>query len=218
MFRPLLAGASWRDRLVASLGALIGISVTAAVSVLLVGVPGAPLLIAPIGASTVLLFAIPASPLAQPAPTVGGAVVSTLAGIAATQLVGATALGAGVAVAGAIVAMSLLRCLHAPGGGYALVPVVGGQAILAHGYAFALVPVGLNALLLVAVGWAFHRFVSGHSYPHRAQSGTPSARVVPEDIDAALAELGEPFDVSREDLAALLERAAWHAEARTKSG
>jgi CBS domain-containing membrane protein len=34
------------------------------------------------------------------------------------------------------------------------------------------------------------------------------------DIDAALEDLGETFDISREDLALLLERAEAHATAR----
>jgi len=212
MFTPLLAGAHWRDRLVAALGALIGIGLTGWVSTLLVPEPGVALLLAaPIGASAVLLFAIPSSPLAQPFSVIGGSVVSTAAGVFAAQLLGHGALAAGAAVALAIVLMSVLRCLHAPGGGCALVPVVGGPAILAHGYAFALVPFGLNAVLLVAVGFVFHRF-SGHSYPHRAARPAPGVSMA--DIDAALDGAGEAFDVSREDLQALLAAAERHAGRR----
>ena len=214
LFTPLLAGAHWRDRLVACVGALVGIGLTAAISSWLMPEPGMALLLgAPIGASAVLLFAIPSSPLAQPASVIGGSVVSTLSGVFAAQTFGHGAFAAGFAVSLAILAMSVTRCLHAPGGGCALVPVVGGPAIMAKGYAFALVPFGLNAVLLVAVGYMFHCF-SGHSYPHRPARTAPGVSMA--DIDAALDESGEAFDVSRADLQALLAAAERHAERRRR--
>lgn len=212
LFTPLLAGAHWRDRLVASLGGLFGIGATAFVVQAVAGADSVALLIAPVGASAVLLFCVPSSPMAQPIPTVLGAVVSTLAGFLAAHALGHGMAAAGLAVGGAILLMSVLRCLHPPGGGYALVPVVGGPAVLAHGYGFILAPVGVNALLLVLTGLLFHRW-SGHSYPHRVQPVVQHG-VRAEDIDAALEEAGEAFDVSREDLHALLISAERHAEAR----
>lgn len=210
----LLAGANWRERVIGAIGALLGIGLAGLFSTLASGDPGTGLLLAaPIGASAVLVFIIPSSPLAQPWPVIGGNIVSTLCGIAAAQWLGHGALAAGVAVSTAILGMSLARCLHPSGGGSALLGVVGGPAVLAHGYAFALVPVGLNAILLVLAGIAFHR-LSGHSYPHRVAAMPAQPRLLAEDIDAALAELGESFDVAREDLEALLERAERHAEAR----
>jgi len=215
-FRPLMAGARWRDRLVATVGGTIGIVVTALISTEFGATPHEALLLAaPIGASAVLVFAVPTSPLAQPVPVIGGTVISTGAGILAVQLFGHGALAAGFAVGVAILGMSVGRCLHPPGGGCALVPVVGGPAIAANGYALALVPYGLNALILVAAGLAFHRF-SGHSYPHRALPVPPRPDVSPGDIDAALEEMGEPFDIAREDLHALFARAETHAKARLK--
>ena len=170
------------------------------------------LLAAPLGASAVLLFAVPSSPLAQPWPIVGGNVVSALVGVVVAQLLGHGALAVGVAVGAAILAMSALRCLHPPGGGTVLLPVLA-PAVLAQGYGFALLPVGLNAIALTAIGIAFHR-VSGHSYPHRPMKIPDRPRLLMEDVDAALAESGETFDVSREDLEALLDRAERHAAAR----
>lgn len=212
----LLAGANWRERGIASIGALLGIGLAALLSTMVAGSPGtAALLAAPIGASAVLLFAVPTSPLAQPWPIIGGNIVSLLVGVGVAQLLGHGAFAAGMAVGLAILAMSALRCLHAPGGGTVLLPVLGGPAILAHGYAFALMPVGLNAVLLVIVGLIFHRF-SGHSYPHRAAQLAGRPRLLAEDIDAALAETGEAFDVSVEDLQALLERAERHAILRRR--
>ncbi len=208
----LLAGANWRERLIAALGATLGIGLTGFVAALSVGSHAALLLAAPIGASAVLVFAVPASPLAQPWPVVGGCAISTLVGFGVAALLGHGAIAAGLAVGLAIVLMSLLRCLHPPGGACALLAVLG-SAVLDQGIGFALVPMGLNALLLVLAGVAFHRF-SGHSYPHRPVPAPAHPRIQPEDIDAALAEAHESFDVSREDLAALLEAAERHAIAR----
>jgi CBS domain-containing membrane protein len=221
LFTPLLAGANLRDRLIACIGALAGVVLTGLVCAHLgAGAQTLPLLVAPVGASAVLLFAVPASPLAQPWPIVGGNTVSAAVGVTAALLVKDPIIAAGVAVAGAILAMSLLRCLHPPGGAAALTAVIGGPAIAAAGYDFALVPVGLNSLLLVGLGWLFHR-VSGHSYPHRAAPVAPAPVTVSmapglsiADIDLALAEMGETFDVSREDLDALFRKAEANAAAR----
>ncbi len=222
-FVPILAGASLRDRLIACLGGLVGVAITSFVSLLALGGTHAaaalPLLVAPMGASAVLVFAVPASPLAQPWPVIGGNVISALVGVLAVHLVPVPHLAAGLAVGGAILAMSVLRCLHPPGGAAALTAVIGGPAILSAGYTFPFVPVAVNAVLLTLAGLAFHRF-SGHSYPHRpvpvAGHAVPAPVGVPhpEDIDRALDDLGETFDVSREDLELLFRRVEHHAEQR----
>ena len=227
-FLPILAGATLRDRMVACVGAAIAITLTGLIAAQIAGAATALLIVAPMGASAVLVFAVPASPLAQPWPVIGGNVISALVGVAVARLVPIPALAAGLAVAGAILAMSLSRSLHPPGGATALMAVIGGAPVAALGWGFALVPVGVNAVILTGVGLLFHR-VSGHSYPHvaavagvaGAEMGvTGTAGVMPhrEDIDLALADLRETFDVSREDLDLLLQRAEFHAERRAGDG
>jgi CBS domain-containing membrane protein len=221
-FVPIMAGANLPDRLFACVGALVGIGLTSLISVaVLHGETSLPLLVAPMGASAVLVYAVPASPLAQPWSVVGGNVISALAGVIAARFVPVPHLAAGCAVGGAILAMSLLRCIHPPGGAAALTAVIGGPAILSAGYWFAFVPVGVNAVLLTATGLLFHR-LSGHSYPHRVavrEAGHPAQPATsvphPEDLDQALADMGETLDVSRADLDLLLRRAEFHAARRT---
>jgi len=219
-WRPtlILAGASFRDRFIACLGALLGISAVAGLSALL----GAPIdvtamIVAPMGASAVLLFAIPASPLSQPWPVIGGNIVSALAGIVAFRLTSDIWIAAGLGVSLAMLSMSLLRCLHPPGGGTALLAVVGGSAVHDAGLGFAFWPVALNAILLVATGLIFHQ-LSGHSYPHKAEvvpvEPGMRSRIHPEDIDSALAELGETLDINRDDLEVVLQLAERHAQRR----
>jgi CBS domain-containing membrane protein len=215
LFVPLLAGASLRDRVLASLGAVIGIGLTALLSAWTLKAGGyLPILVAPIGASAVLLFAVPSSPLAQPWSIVGGNTISALVGVAAVRLVPDPALAAAVAVGGAILAMSICRCLHPPGGAAALTAVIGGPVVMAAGWRFPFVPVAFNSLLLVAGGWAFHRF-SGHSYPHRSAPAVEPL-LHREDIDRALEDVGETFDIAREDLDDLLSRAEAYAVQRRR--
>jgi CBS domain-containing membrane protein len=220
IFAPLLAGARFPDRLMACLGALLGIALTSLVSASLpLGLHNLPLLVAPIGASAVLLFAIPASPLAQPWPIIGGNTISALVGVCMVRLVPDQVIAAGLAVACAILVMSLLRCLHPPGGAAALTTVIGGPAIVAAGFSFPFVPIALNSALLVGLGWTFHKF-SQHSYPHKpvAIAETPEEEAATlidmTDLDKALEELGESFDVGRADLEMLLHRAEIHARRR----
>lgn len=181
------------------------------------------MIVAPMGASAVLVFAVPASPLAQPWPVVGGNIVSALIGVGVAAVVPSPPIAAGLAVGGAILAMSLLRCLHPPGGAAALTAVIGGPAVAAAGWMFPLVPIGVNAIILAATGVVFHR-MTRHSYPHHAVAGPPptltgdDATPHPEDLDAALADLGETFDIAREDLDQLFERVRVHAARRRKAG
>lgn len=221
LFVPLLAGASLRDRAIASVGALFGIGFVGFVCTALFP-SSIPWIVAPIGASAVLLFAVPASPLAQPWSIAGGNVVSAIVGAMVVQFIPDPAIAAAAAVSGAILTMSLLRCLHPPGGAEALSAVLGGYALFSLRVVDFLIVVLVNSLLLVAIGLIFHRF-SGHSYPHRAKpvegkvlAPAPVSGLLTGDIDMALDDLGETFDISREDLALLLERAEAHAAARSK--
>lgn len=170
------------------------------------------MVVAPLGASAVLVFAVPSSPMAQPWPVIGGNIIATLVGVAIYRAVPNLGLAASIAVGAAILIMSVLRCLHPPGGASALSAVIGSEAIHSTGFEFALIPVGINSLTLVLVGLLFHRLTS-HSYPHRT-APAPDAGLHLTDIDAALEEMHESFDISRDDLDSLLSRAEAHAEKR----
>lgn len=168
-FTPILAGATLRDRLIACVGGIAGISLTSLISWIFLPDSLALLfLVAPMGASAVLVFAVPASPLAQPWPVIGGNTLSALIGVACAQVIAIPHVAAGLAVGLAILGMSLTRSLHPPGGAAALTAVIGGQQVAAAGFEFAFLPVALNAVCLVIVGIVFHRG-SGHSYPHKPQ-------------------------------------------------
>lgn len=223
-FMPLIGRHGWGR---SALGALLGLLLTGFTCRLWLqhDLASLPFLIAPMGASAVLLFAVPASPLAQPWSIVGGNMLSALAGHAAYLICPDPILAAALAVAGAIIVMSLANCLHPPGGAVALTSVIGGPAVTAAGWSFAFIPVGLNSLLLLACGWLFHK-ATRHDYPHRAVPsatnlhGTidlpPLERIgfTTADINEALADHGEVLDINPEDLHAVFRRAEARAHRR----
>lgn len=228
LFSPILAGATFKERLIGCIGALAGISVTGLVCGFLLGNdPYLPLIVAPMGASAVLLFAVPASPLAQPWSIVGGNTISALVGVSVAWLVAEPALAIGLAVSLAILAMSLTRSLHPPGGASALTAVIGGVAVARAGFWFPIVPVAVNSVLLVLIGMLFHR-LSGRQYPHRpvpapvnphkTADPPPAMRAgfLPQDIDTALMRLNETLDISRDDIHALLREVEMQALLRQK--
>ncbi len=212
LFDPILAGATSGDRALAGLGAGVGIAAVGLLGLALHGNDlASPWIAVPVAASAVLLFAVPSSPMAQPWPVIGGNVLSAFVGVCVAQALGGGALAGGLAVALAIGVMSVGRCLHPPGGAAALTATVGGSAVDSAGWLFPLEPVATSALVLVAVGWAFHK-LSGHAYPHVKPTAIatadplPSQRagLRPDDVDAVLAKMGETFDIGRDDLGLLL--------------
>ncbi len=228
LFRPILAGATLRERLIACLGALAGITLTGLICGLFFGQgPDIPLIVAPMGASAVLLFAVPASPLAQPWPIIGGNTISALMGVLAARFIPDPVVAIGVGVSLAIAAMSLTRSLHPPGGAAALTALIGGPAVTSAGFLFPLFPVCVNSVILVALGVAFHR-IARRSYPHvpaaaptntHGTADLPASLRVgfrPEDVDAALVALDETLDIDRADIDRLLRQVEHHALVRAE--
>lgn len=209
--RPAPIAADWHERLRVVVGAALGILITAALGHALGGnaATGWPWLVAPMGASAVLVFGVPASPLAQPWAVVGGNTLSALVGIACVRWITTPELAAALAVGGAIALMFALRCLHPPGGASALLVVLTGVS----DPRFAIQPVLVNSLLLVAAGMAYNH-ATRRPYPHRQLApATPGrsaasddeARALDADLDAVLARYNQVLDVSRDDLKALLQ-------------
>jgi len=188
-------------------GALIGIAATGALTALVAGPSlNMPILMAPMGASAVLLFAVPASPLARPWALLGGNTISAAIGVAVALAVPSPVLAASLAVALAIAAMSLLRCLHPPGGACALTAVLATPQTVEKALLIVLAPVLVNSVLLVIAAIICNR-VLGRSYPHHAHpsqhphvSPQPVTVLSEEDYDEVLADYGEVLDISRKDL------------------
>jgi CBS-domain-containing membrane protein len=147
-------------------GAFIGIGLVGLVGSLVVDRLGQSMLIGSFGATAVLVYGAIRSPLAQPRNVLGGHVVSALIGVFAYQLAGGTVwLAAALAVATAIAVMHLTKTLHPPGGATALIAVIGGDSVHSLGYMYALVPVGLGAVILLVVALLVNNAASRRQYP-----------------------------------------------------
>lgn len=215
-FRPILAGATIHDRVLACAGTLVGIAAIALVAHEMQDrTAGDVWLLAPVGASAVLVFAVPASPLAQPWPVIGGCTISAAVGFAFGHLIDYQPLAAGLAVGFALAAMTVTRSLHPPGGAAALTAVLAVPAGVDSGPLFPLVAIAIDAVAVVLIAFAFHKLVTRHSYPHTAPKAVPAVPdplipaisrrgFEPEDVDAVLARIGENFDISRSDLETIL--------------
>ena len=207
-FWPQRFAVDGRERWRATLGALVGILLTAWASRWFSGaLHMGPWLVAPLGASAVLVFALPASPLAQPWSVVGGNTLSALVGVACAVVIPDPALAGALAVGLAIGLMFTLRCLHPPGGATALL------VVMAHNTDFhiAAFPILFNSVLLVLAGVLYNQ-LTGRRYPHTQEpvhpaGPTPASRFSPADLDTALARYNQVLDVSRDDLEALLHHA-----------
>lgn len=217
----------YSDLLKSSLGAMAGVVATGLIARLLVSgqLSALPLLAPPIGASAVLALAVPASPLAQPRAIIGGNVLSAVVGVScALAFHEHPVLAAALAVGGAIVVMSVLGCLHPPGGAVALGSALAAASPDASPFSYVLAPIGLCSVLMVASAMIYARLL-GRTYPHRVppqtsphatQDAPPLQRVgfTPSDIDSALAHYGDLLDVDRADLDALFREVELQAHQR----
>ncbi|MEO5707617.1 MAG: HPP family protein [Alteraurantiacibacter sp.] len=198
-----------------ALGATLGIGLTALASAVLLGrvAPGLPLIVASMGASAVLVFVRPASPFSQPWPVIGGNVIAGLAGLLAGrvtgQMAGGPMLACALAVGLTIAGMSLLRALHPPGGGTALVYALGATGSDQWGW-YYLTPLVVNVALLAASGWLYNN-LTGHSWPHRMEVPVPPRMpyglppVSRDHVEAVLADWTEAIDVDEDDLLAFIQ-------------
>jgi CBS domain-containing membrane protein len=212
-FAPILVGGRFGDRARASAGAAAALALVGLLGALLHGDgPATPWIAAPIAASAVLVFAVPASPLAQPWPTVGGNVLSALVGVLVGRWVGHGAFAAGLASGLAILVMSATRSLHPPAAAAAMGATLSGSALSA---AFA--PLAVNAIMLVALGWVFHRWLTGHAYPHRPVPHPELPAVHAADIAAVLDALDEPLDIGHDDVVELVEAVLARSVARERA-
>lgn len=124
------------------------------------------LLIGSFGASAVLLFGAIRSPLAQPRNLMGGHILSALVGVTAYKLLsGHLCLASALAVSTAIFVMHATKTLHPPGGATALIAVVGSPAIHHLGYFYALMPVALGAVIMLAVALLVNNIPGHRRYP-----------------------------------------------------
>lgn len=210
---------SHTEKAVATMGAFFGIFLTSWVSLQVVEMPVAIMIVGSMGASAVLLFAVPHGQLSQPWAMFGGHIISAIVGVSCAQFVPDLIFAAALAVALAIAAMHMTRCIHPPGGATALIAVIGGSDVHALGYSYAIMPVGINVLVMLAVAIAFNYLFVWRRYPaalharHALPKDEPDSITV-EDIEHALHALDTPVDVTKDELQLIYQLAEQHAARR----
>lgn len=214
-------GVSGPEKLVATLGGMVGITLIAFISYQFTGASGAALIVPSMGASAVLVFAVPHGKLSQPWPLIGGNLVSAVIGVSCFKLVPDPFLAAGLAVGLAIGTMHLLGCIHPPGGATALAAVIGGPAINSLGYGYVITPILLNVTIIFIVAMIFNSFFPWRRYPAAAMMRFTDQKPVTETsgtdivdkqaIEQALADMDLVMDVTTEDLQRVIQLSLSHA-------
>jgi CBS-domain-containing membrane protein len=148
------------------IGAFFGIAAVAYLNFVVLDGSDAGLMIGSFGASAVLLYGAIKSPLAQPRNLVAGHVLSAFVGVASYRLLHPCMwLAAAVAVATALALMHFTKTLHPPGGATALIAVIGGEKVHNLGYLYPIIPVGLGAMIMLAVALLINNIPKTRKYP-----------------------------------------------------
>ncbi len=113
-----------------------------------------PMILASTGASAMLIFALPHSPVSRPWNLVAGHVVSAIIGITCFLVIPSPLFSSSIAIVLAMVFMHWFRCMHPPGGATAVTAAVGGTSIESLGYAFVIMPVFFNTIILLSIAMA----------------------------------------------------------------
>ena len=165
-FLPLQPAVSVKEMIRIGVGSFLGIGLTGALTTWWFGASWAtPIVIAPMGAASVLLFALPDSPRIQPFAMVAGCFLAALIGVTCARYVANPLLAVSLAIGLTLVAQALCRCTHPPGGAVAVVAVLGGPKVLAAGYGFVFMPVMVNTIILLIIGFCYNN-LTGRTYPH----------------------------------------------------
>ena len=186
------------------------------------GIEVAHHLIGPLGASAVLLFAVSSGALAQPWSIVGGYLSAGVVSLLVAHVLGRTLGSACLAAGMALVLMCWLRCLHPPAGALALTLVLADPATIAMDWK-ALGPVMLGASIMLLSALAYNnltrtRYPKGPAEaPVMVPSASPlvDAKITAVDLEQALAQMEQFFDVTPTELEELIHIAEDHARRRS---
>ncbi|BAS67102.1 HPP family protein [Bathymodiolus septemdierum thioautotrophic gill symbiont] len=147
-----------KELLISAIGAFIAVFVAGFFSNIILQNFNSPLIIASAGASAILMFGLPHALVSRPWNLIVGHTVSAIIGVSCFYLIANTLLATSVAIPLALVGMHLLKCMHPPGGATAVTAIIGGEMIHHLGYAFVIMPIFFNSLILLIVAIAVGSF------------------------------------------------------------
>ncbi|MCF6199388.1 MAG: HPP family protein [Hyphomicrobiaceae bacterium] len=199
---------SWVEKSLCTIGAFVSLMAVYVITTSIMGPQAALPVVASMGATSLLLFSVPHGALSQPWPVFMGQVVSATVGVTVAKLIPDPLIGAPLAVALCTLLMLLGRCLHPPGAASALTVIFASDAVREMGYDFVLMPVALNATILIIIAITFNAPFKGRRYPsgwHDRQfpqvaSSHEAGTISHERFIKAVEELDTFIDVSEEDL------------------
>ncbi len=149
---------SEKEFIISVVGAFIGTLIASFFSSTILQAEDLPLILASTGASAILIFSLPFSPVSQPWNLVGGHLVSAFVGVSCYVLVPNELVASSLSIPFSMLLMHYLRCMHPPGGATAITAVIGGANVHALGYAFIIIPVFVNAIILLSIAMAIATF------------------------------------------------------------
>ena len=147
-----------KDFIVSLVGAFIATLLASFFSDMILIAEEMPLILASTGASAILIFSVPLSPVSQPWNLVGGHVISAFVGVSCYIFIPNELLASSFSIFFAMLFMHVFRCMHPPGGATAITAVVGGANVHALGYAYIVLPVFVNSIILLSVAMAVGMF------------------------------------------------------------
>jgi len=133
------------------IGALLSTLLATFFSDTILSADGTHIILASTGATAILVFGMPHVPASQPWNIVGGHLVSAFVGVTCYLLIPIDILAASVSIPLAMLAMHSLRCMHPPGGATAITAVIGGESVHHLSYAFMIVPVFFNSIIILSI-------------------------------------------------------------------
>ncbi len=149
------------------IGAFLGIAAVSYANYNILEDTDLVMVIGSFGASAVLLYGAIKSPLAQPRNLIGGHIISAIIGVTCYKLFPSQMwLASSLAVATSIAVMHATKTLHPPGGATSLIAVIGSNKIHSLGYLYAIVPVGLGAVIMLIVALLVNNIHRNRRYPH----------------------------------------------------
>lgn len=211
---PPQAHLSGLESLAAALMSLLVIGVNVWISRLVVPAEYQVFMAASMGATTILVSVLYHSPLSQPWAVIGGHLVSALLGLACAVLIPVPALACAVALGLTVLIQLALRCLHAPAGGTALLPILS-PAVLGEGMGFVGV-VMINALIIVCAALVLNNLLPGRKYPMAFVTPPPNPMFDETELRAAVDSLDGFIDVTEADLEQIYERVSAHLTAQRR--
>lgn len=133
------------------IGAMVSTLLATFFSDTILSAEGTHIILASTGATAILVFGMPHVPASQPWNIVGGHLVSAFVGVTCYKFIPFDILAASTAIPLAMIAMHYLRCMHPPGGATAITAVIGGESVHQLSYAFLVVPVFVNAIIVLSI-------------------------------------------------------------------